>query len=71
MDKDGNVLYTKGEKAAAPADPTPADPTPADPTPDGAGDGKEPANTGIEGVAVVAGLAVLAAGALVVAKKRK
>ena len=32
---------------------------------------KPAANTGIEGVAVVAGLAVLAAGALVIAKKRK
>ncbi len=48
-----------------------ADPAPADPTPDGAGDGKEPANTGVEGVAVVAGLAVLATGAVVIAKKRK
>ena len=39
--------------------------------PDAAGDGKDPANTGIEGVAVVAGLAVLATGAIVIAKKRK
>ncbi len=36
-----------------------------------ANEGKEPANTGIEGVAVVAGLAVLATGAIVIAKKRK
>ena len=34
-------------------------------------DDKQNADTGIEGVAVVAGIAVLAAGAIVVAKKRK
>ena len=39
--------------------------------PSGANDGKDPANTGIEGVAVVAGLAVLATGAIVISKKRK
>ena len=47
------------------------DNTPAPGANDGAGDGKDPANTGIEGVAVVAGLAVLATGAIVIAKKRK
>lgn len=49
-------------------DPTP-DSTPA-PTPD-PGQGKPDTDTGIEGVAVVAGLAVLAAGAIVITKKRK
>ena len=44
--------------------------TAATPAP-GANDGKDPANTGIEGVAVVAGLAVLATGAIVISKKRK
>ena len=63
--------------AADPAPETSADETeaPADTSAEGSnpsgGDGKDPANTGIEGVAVVAGLAVLATGAIVVAKKRK
>lgn len=53
------------------ADPDP-DPTPApDPTPDPDPDPKPDPDTGIEGVAVVAGLAVLATGAIVVSKKRK
>ena len=50
---------------------TAPDNTPAPGANDNAGDGKDPANTGIEGVAVVAGLAVLATGAIVISKKRK
>ena len=52
-------------------DTTAPDNTPADGSNPSGGDGKDPANTGIEGVAVVAGLAVLATGAIVIAKKRK
>ena len=50
---------------------TAADNTPAPGANDGTGDGKDPAHTGIDGVAVVAGLAVLATGAIVFSKKRK
>lgn len=57
LDKDGNDL------AAASSDPGTDDPSTDDPT--------TPPATGVEGVAVVVGLAVLATGALVVAKKRK
>ncbi|MDE6579396.1 MAG: hypothetical protein K2K41_02565 [Ruminiclostridium sp.] len=78
LDKHGNALTAGAETPAdtTAADETPTDTTAPDNTPapganDGQGDGKEPANTGIEGVAVVAGLAVLATGAIVVAKKRK
>ena len=49
--------------------PTPA---PADTTAPTTGDSTKPnTNTGVEGVAAVAGVALLAAGAVVVAKKRK
>ncbi|MDE6725658.1 MAG: hypothetical protein K2J79_08635 [Ruminiclostridium sp.] len=72
------VTFTvKGVDAPATAeDETPDDTAAPDNTPapganDGAGDGKPATNTGIEGVAVVAGLAVLATGAIVIAKKRK
>ena len=56
---------TSGDETEAPAD------TSAEGSNPSGGDGKDPANTGIEGVAVVAGLAVLATGAIVIAKKRK
>ena len=77
LDKDGNVLTAGAGDDTTAADETPADDTtaadntPADGSNPSGGDGKDPANTGIEGVAVVAGLAVLATGAIVVAKKRK
>ena len=51
-------------------DTTAPDNTPADGSNPSGGE-KDPTNTGIEGVAVVAGLAVLATGAIVIAKKRK
>ena len=64
----------------APTDPEPEAPTdpepeaPADPEPEAPanpGDSSKPnAGTGVEGVALVAGIAVLATGAIVVAKKR-
>ncbi len=59
----------------APADPEPE--APADPEPEAPADpepgtsSKPNAGTGAEGLALVAGVAVLAAGAVVVAKKRK
>ncbi len=80
LDASGNVLLSfdgNGKllsSAAAPAaDPAPADPAPADAgttapvaTPD-----KGSPDTGVEGIAAVAGVAVLAAGAVVLSKKRK
>ena len=64
LGKDGNVLKTFGE--------TPAAATPEPGATDGAGadPNKGSPDTGVEGVAVVAGLAIIAAGAVVVAKKR-
>lgn len=61
LDKDGKDL-------TASSDPGTDDPGTDDP---GTDDPQTPPNTGVEGVAVVVGLAVLATGALVVAKKRK
>lgn len=62
-----------GSEPEAPADPEPE--APADPEPEAPanpGDSSKPnAGTGAEGLALVAGVAVLAAGAVVVAKKRK
>ena len=57
----------------APADPEPEAPTDPEPeAPANPGDSSKPnAGTGAEGLALVAGVAVLAAGAVVVAKKRK
>lgn len=69
----GDAANDEGDKAA-PADDE-GDKAPADNN--AAGDTNQPvadknnADTGVEGVAVVAGLAVIAAGAVVVAKKRK
>ena len=70
LDASGNVLKTYGAKpdAAPPADETPSDETPSE-TPDDTS--KPNTNTGVEGVAAVVGVAVVAAGAMVVAKKRK
>lgn len=50
------------------SEPTCDDPGTDDP---GTDDPQTPPNTGVEGVAVVAGLAIVAAGALVIVKKRK
>ena len=72
------IEFTVAEAAApeepeAPTDPEPE--APADPEPEAPanpGDSSKPnAGTGAEGLALVAGVAVLAAGAVVVAKKRK
>ncbi len=65
------------DEAAAPApveDNTPADNAAADNTPaaaPAATDSKGSPDTGVEGIAAVAGLAVVAGGALAIAKKRK
>lgn len=74
-DASGNVLVSFDEKgvptiggASTPADTT----APADTTKPTTGDSTKPnTNTGVEGVAAVAGVALLATGAVVVAKKRK
>ena len=74
-DASGNVLVSFDEKgvptiggASTPADTT----APADTTVPTTGDSTKPnTNTGVESVAVVAGIAVLATGAVIVAKKRK
>ena len=74
-DASGNVLVSFDEKgvptiggASNPADTT----APADTTKPTTGDSTKPnTNTGVESVAVVAGIAVLATGAVIVAKKRK
>ena len=59
----------KGLTAADPEPEAPADPEPEAPA--NPGDSSKPnAGTGVEGVALVAGIAVLATGAIVVAKKR-
>ena len=82
FDKDGNVVKEFGERAAIapPAtepEGTAAEGTAAEGTTGAQGDVNKPStdkgqpNTGVEGVAVVAGLAVLATGAVVIAKKRK
>ena len=56
----------------APATDAPATDAPATEAPATTGDSTKPnTNTGVEGVAAVAGVALLAAGAVVVAKKRK
>lgn len=69
---DVKISVTSGE-LSAPSTQEPAGDTTTAPVGDTnkpAGDKNQP-NTGVEGVAVVAGLAVLAAGAIVIAKKRK
>ncbi|MDE7362366.1 MAG: NPXTG-anchored protein [Oscillospiraceae bacterium] len=77
---DGVVLEATApadpEPDPAPADPEP-DPAPADPEPDPAPADPEPSpaptsvDTGVEGVAAILGVAAVAAGAMIVSKKRK
>ena len=80
LDKNGEVImefdplgnetiYKTAGGAADPEPEAPADPEPEAPA--NPGDSSKPnAGTGVEGVALVAGIAVLATGAIVVAKKR-
>ena len=56
---------------SAPAESAPAESAPAASTPAADDTSKGNVNTGVEGVAAVLGVAVVAAGAMVVAKKRK
>lgn len=82
-DANGNATYASSAPAVAddPEDTTPEDTTPTDTTSDNnaasapaapaASDSKGSPDTGVEGVAAVAGLAVVAAGAVVLSKKRK
>lgn len=66
------LLRAPAETTAAASDNTPAETTAAaGNTNSTATTDKGNADTGVEGVAVVAGLAIVAAGAIVVAKKRK
>lgn len=68
----GGTVLSAGN--AAPADPAPADPAPAaseSKTDESKTDTKPNVDTGVEGVAAVVGVAAVAAGALIVAKKRK
>lgn len=72
FDAKGNVTLAGG--AAAPADDTAADDTASDATDAGASTttpSKGSPDTGVEGVAAVAGVAIVAAGAVVLSKKRK
>lgn len=62
LDKDGKVLATAGEKA---------DDNTQTPGSSDKDDTKDPVPTGVGGVAAVLGVAVVAAGAMIVAKKRK
>lgn len=72
-------LLTMTLSAEVPGAPAASDPATSDQAPEtsAAGDTNEPTNdknspdTGVEGVAVVAGIAVIAAGAIVISKKRK
>lgn len=72
FDAKGNVTLAGG--AAAPVDDTAADDTASDATDAGASTttpSKGSPDTGVEGVAAVAGVAIVAAGAVVLSKKRK
>ncbi len=62
------VTFTYKE-AAAPE--TPADSTPSDTTPTDSNNGATNVDTGVESLAVVLGVAAVAAGAMIVSKKRK
>ena len=64
LDADGNEV--KPEGASAPVESTPDSTAPAD-----TDTSKPNTNTGVEGIAAVVGVAAVAAGAMVVAKKRK
>ena len=80
LDTDGNVLIAfdelgkkieDGAAAEEPEEPAQSE-TPAESEAPTTGDSSKPStNTGAEGIAVAAGVAVLAAGAAVIAKKRK
>lgn len=82
FDESGASLLKLGTIPAAPAESTPAESTPAESTPAESTSGestatsnesgaKDPVPTGVGGVAAVFGVVAVAAGALVVAKKRK
>lgn len=69
---DGNGNATTGAAPAPAAPAEPADNTTPAPAPAASGsDNKGSPDTGVEGIAAVAGVAALAAGAVVLAKKRK
>lgn len=74
---EGDDSSTEDPATSDPAtsDPATSDPATSAPAEDNSGangeQGKDPIPTGIEGVAAVLGVAVVAAGAMVVAKKRK
>lgn len=74
-DASGNAILTLPAEAAAPAATEAATeaqaPAEAGNTSAGAAADKNNADTGVEGVAAIAGIAIVAAGAVVVAKKRK
>lgn len=76
LDASGAVLYTFGS-AAAPADSTPEESkteeskTEESKTDDNTSTNANNVDTGVEGVAAVLGVAAVAAGAMIVAKKRK
>lgn len=73
LDKSGNVMISYDAEGNAisstPAAETPVDSAPADTTAPAADKGSP--DTGVEGVAAVAGLAAVAAGAVALSKKRK
>ena len=79
FDAMGNVTYGAASAPVVDETPAPAEDTAADATDTGAADtgaadagaSKGSPDTGVEGVAAVAGLAVVAAGAVVLSKKRK
>ena len=79
LDADGNVLISFDQNGVATVggtsnEPTTEEPTTEEPTTEEptTGDSTKPStNTGVESVALVAGVAVLATGAVIVAKKRK
>ncbi len=74
-DANGNVTYNAAAETAtedeAAAEDTTTDDTAAGTATDTAAETKPSPETGVEGVAAVAGLAVVAAGAVVLSKKRK
>ena len=73
IDADGNITveFTVEGMGAAAEEPAESE-TPAEPEAPTTGDSSKPStNTGAEGIALAAGVAVLATGAAIVAKKRK
>lgn len=63
--------FKSADSASAPAPAEESAPAPAGDANTGASADKNNADTGVEGVAAVAGIAIIAAGAIVIAKKRK